>query len=119
MEDETVFIKCLKAHCRLAWNKLHLLNDKMIFDVAFNITKINEDAEDVRANVYKKFLEGIDNFRGESSISTYLHKIAEREAIDFMRNKNCKKNKTEELPYQLDENGDAVEVDVGVTLTNP
>jgi RNA polymerase sigma-70 factor (ECF subfamily) len=119
MIDETVFIKCLKALCPLAWTRLKFLNDKMIFDLALITTKNFQDAEEVRGDVYRKFFQGIAEFRCESSISTYLHKITANEAIDFVRNRDCKKNKTYEQIHKVDENGDSVEVDERITVTNP
>jgi RNA polymerase sigma-70 factor (ECF subfamily) len=119
MIDETIFIKCLKANCPLAWKALHLRNDKMIFDLAIKTTGNFQDAEEVSGNVYRKFFEGIEDFRSESSISTYLHKVAVNEALDFVISRDCRKNKTIDQPREVDENGDAIEADVRVTVTNP
>ncbi|MGM9805033.1 MAG: RNA polymerase sigma factor [Candidatus Aphodosoma sp.] len=45
---------------------------------------VHEDADDVLQNAYLKAWRSIDTFRGESSLSTWLYRIATNETLTFM-----------------------------------
>ena len=47
----------------------------------------HEDANDVMQNTFLKAWNGIDNFRGDSLISTWLYRIATNETLTFLTNK--------------------------------
>ena len=48
---------------------------------------IHEDADDVLQNVFIKVWKGLDGFRGESQLSTWLYKIATNETYTFLENR--------------------------------
>lgn len=48
----------------------------------------HEDAADVTQNVFLKAWKGIERFRGDSKMSTWLFRIAHNEAITFLNKKN-------------------------------
>lgn len=50
-----------------------------------------EDAEEVLQDAYLQTLEALRNFRGQSSLKTFLYSIAKRRAIDKLRKKKIKK----------------------------
>lgn len=50
----------------------------------------HDDANDVMQNTFMKAWNGIDNFRGESMISTWLYRIATNETLTFLTNKRLK-----------------------------
>ena len=45
---------------------------------------VHEDADDVLQNTFVKAWQGIANFRGDSSLSTWLYRIASNESLDFI-----------------------------------
>ncbi|HRU63007.1 MAG TPA: sigma-70 family RNA polymerase sigma factor [Paludibacteraceae bacterium] len=47
----------------------------------------HDDANDILQNTFLKAWEGIDNFRGDSLISTWLYRIATNETLTFLANK--------------------------------
>lgn len=47
----------------------------------------HDDANDILQNTFLKAWKGIDNFRGDSLISTWLYKIATNETLTFLANK--------------------------------
>lgn len=47
----------------------------------------HEDADDVLQNTLMKAWAGLDAFRGESKLGTWLHRIALHEAMNFLRKK--------------------------------
>lgn len=61
------------------------------FDIKIRIT---EDVEDLTAAVFRKVLEGIDNFQWQGlSLSAWIYRIARNTLIDFYRG-NDKRRKT-------------------------
>jgi len=50
----------------------------------------HEDANDVLQNAFMKAWNGLDGFRGESQISTWLYRIATNETLTFLTNKRMR-----------------------------
>ena len=50
----------------------------------------HEDANDVLQNTFIKIFKGLDNFREDSKLYTWLYRIATNEAITFLNNKRKK-----------------------------
>ncbi|MDR2840434.1 MAG: RNA polymerase sigma factor [Paludibacter sp.] len=51
---------------------------------------VHEDADDVMQNTFMKAWNGLDGFRGDSLISTWLYRIATNETLTFLANKKAK-----------------------------
>lgn len=62
------------------------------------LTKNHEDTNDVLQNVMVKVWRYVDNFKGDSQLSTWLYRIARNESITFLNKKNKRNiaNLTEE-----------------------
>lgn len=50
----------------------------------------HDDANDVLQNTFLKAWNGLDGFRGESQLSTWLYKIATNETLTFLANKRMR-----------------------------
>jgi RNA polymerase sigma-70 factor (ECF subfamily) len=50
----------------------------------------HDDANDVLQNTFMKAWNGIDGFRGDSQISTWLYRIATNETLTFLSNKRMR-----------------------------
>ena len=50
----------------------------------------HEDSNDVLQNTFLKAWNGLDKFRGESQISTWLYRIATNETLTFLANKRLR-----------------------------
>jgi RNA polymerase sigma-70 factor (ECF subfamily) len=61
-----------------------------IFGLAFRIVNQREDAEDVTQRTMLSLVEHIDGFRGESSVSTWILRIATNHALQVLRSKRRK-----------------------------
>lgn len=51
------------------------------------ILMVHEDADDVLQNTFVKAWKGLDTFRGESQLYTWLYRIATNESIGFLNQK--------------------------------
>ncbi len=55
----------------------------------------HEDANDVTQDVFVKVWKGLDTFRGESKLFTWIYRIATNESLNYLRKIQRKKN----VPY--------------------
>lgn len=53
---------------------------------------IHDDANDILQNTFLKAWNGLEGFRGEAKLSTWLYKIATNETLTFLANKKLKNN---------------------------
>lgn len=49
------------------------------------IVQYHDDADDVLQNTFMKAWQGLDNFRGDSMVSTWLYRIALNESLAFLQ----------------------------------
>ena len=59
---------------RLYWQIHYILQD-------------HDDTDDVLQNTFLKAWNGLDNFKGESALYTWLYRIAQNEALSFVKQK--------------------------------
>ncbi|MBN2483189.1 MAG: sigma-70 family RNA polymerase sigma factor [Candidatus Omnitrophica bacterium] len=59
-----------------------------IYGLALSITRNPQDAQDIVQNAIMKIMAHLNDFRGESRISTWIYKIAYNETLLFLRKKN-------------------------------
>ena len=50
----------------------------------------HDDANDILQDVFMKAWKGLDNFRGDSQISTWLYRIATNETLSFLSQKKAR-----------------------------
>jgi RNA polymerase sigma-70 factor (ECF subfamily) len=62
----------------------------------------HDDADDVTQNAFIKAWKGLPEFRGESKLSTWIHRIAYHECLNFMASKKrIHKVPLEDVPQHL------------------
>ena len=60
------------------------------------------DADDITQSVFIKVFQNLESFKGESSLKTWIYRIATNESINFLNSAAQKKNvSSEELVMQL------------------
>lgn len=78
----------------------------LIYHVAFNIVGDSGLAEDVVQETIIKVWKNIDDFRGDSSIKTWLVRIARNTAIDTLRRQREQTTHQGTIPETVDESAD-------------
>jgi len=58
----------------------------------------HEDANDVMQNTFLKLWKGLDSFRGDAELFTWLYRIATNEALTFLKQKAAKSGKNIDDP---------------------
>lgn len=102
-KDEEKFVKALKRREEWAYSKLYDKYVPMIAGIAKSYLGI-DDVSDVIQEVFVRVYKGIKKFRGDSSLSTWIYRIAVNVCKDMMG--KYKKHKeiltdfdSEEVPY--------------------
>ncbi len=73
-----------------------------VVNICFSYTNNLEDAEDVSQEVFIEVYRSIKNFKKESSISTWIYRIASNKAIDFLRKQKRLKRGSGRISYLED-----------------
>jgi RNA polymerase sigma-70 factor (family 1) len=89
--NELELIQQLRAGDELAFKKLVENYQDMIFNTALGIVQNAEDAEDVAQEVFIQVYRSIDQFKGDSRLSTWMYRITTTKALDHIRSKKRKK----------------------------
>ncbi len=69
----------------LHFQKIHKEYHTKILHYLLRVTGNREDAEDLTQEAFIKILNGLYSFKGKSSLSTWIYRIATNTAIDRMR----------------------------------
>ncbi len=62
-------------------------NQERLYRHIRRIVLVHEDADDVVQNTFIKIWKGLEGFRGESKLSTWMYRIATNEALSFLEKK--------------------------------
>lgn len=73
------------------FEKLFEDNFRAIYHYVYYMIGNKADAEDITQEVFMKVASSFGQFRGDSSVSTWIYTIARRTVIDFIRHKKTKK----------------------------
>lgn len=68
-----------------AYERLYRSHRHKIFSLCLRITGKAEEAEDVSQNVFLQAYLKLPQFRGDSSLGTWLHRIAVNECLQYLR----------------------------------
>ncbi len=98
---DTELVKRAQAGDLAAFEELTARYERQVYSLALKILRQEQDAEDVTQQTFLSAIEGLGNFRGEASFSTWLMRIATYAALKIIR----KRKGLNVVP--LDETGDA------------
>lgn len=75
-EGEARFVARLVARDESAFNELVLVYERRVFALVFRMLGRREEAEDIAQEVFVQVFKAIDQFRGDSKLSTWIYRIA-------------------------------------------
>jgi RNA polymerase sigma-70 factor, ECF subfamily len=87
-DDEQQLLSRVREQDPTAFQLLVDRYKKQIYYLGLDLTGNHHDAEDLAQDVFLKAFQSIHNFRGDSRISSWLHRIAVNTHIDSRRKKS-------------------------------
>ncbi|MCM1021624.1 MAG: RNA polymerase sigma factor [Muribaculum sp.] len=78
--------------CRQAFGEVVKLYTQPLYWQIRRMVENHDDANDLLQNTFLKAWNSIENFRGDASLSTWLHKIAINESITFLQRERKRLN---------------------------
>jgi RNA polymerase sigma-70 factor (ECF subfamily) len=115
-EDEARLVALLKAGDETAFRLLIRKYQSKLYSIAYGITLDREESLDVVQDVFLKVYQKIHSFRGESSLSTWLHRITVNMCLNWKR-RWMRRFKWHHQPLEREEGGAYSEL--GTTETLP
>jgi RNA polymerase sigma-70 factor, ECF subfamily len=115
--DESALVAQAKAGDQNAFAELVNRYERKIYRLAKNITRNDEDAEDVLQNAFLKAYTHLDNFKGDSKFYTWLVRIAVNEALMRLRKRKTDRSVPLDEPVELGE--ETVQREIAVWEDNP
>jgi len=88
---ESDLIQQLRNGDELAFKSLVESCQDMVFNTALSIVQHAADAEDVAQEVFIQVYRSIDQFKGDSRLSTWIYRITVTKSLDLIRSRKRKK----------------------------
>src|SRR5438094_3795675 len=85
VSEESLFVQELQAGSEEAFSYLLKLYQDTVFNLVAHIVENHTDAADVLQEVFLKVFRGIRHFHGDSSLKTWIYRIAMHEASNHRR----------------------------------
>jgi RNA polymerase sigma-70 factor (ECF subfamily) len=115
--DESVLVAQAKAGDQAAFSELVNRYERKIYRLAKNITRNDEDAEDVLQDTFLKAYTHLDNFKGDSKFYTWIVRIGVNEALMRLRKRKSDRSVPLDEPVELGE--ETVTREIAVWEDNP
>jgi RNA polymerase sigma-70 factor (ECF subfamily) len=115
--DESALVSQAKAGDQNAFAELVNRYERKIYRLAKNITRNDEDAEDVLQDAFLKAYTHLDNFKGDSKFYTWIVRIAVNEALMRLRKRKTDRTVPLDEPVELGE--ETVQREIAVWEDNP
>jgi len=115
--DESALVAQAKAGDQNAFAELVQRYERKIYRLAKNITRNDEDAEDVLQDAFLKAYTHLDNFKGDSKFYTWIVRIAVNEALMRLRKRKTDRSVPLDEPVELGE--ETVQREIAVWDDNP
>jgi RNA polymerase sigma-70 factor (ECF subfamily) len=115
--DESALVAQAKAGDQNAFTELVNRYERKIYRLAKNITRNDEDAEDVLQDAFLKAYTHLDHFKGDSKFYTWIVRIAVNEALMRLRKRKTDRSVPLDEPVDLGE--ETVTREIAVWEDNP
>ena len=118
--EETELLQRLDAKESQAFDDLVCLYQDKVVNTCYRFVHNLQDAEDVAQDVFIEIYQSLHGFRGQSSLATWIYRIAVTRSLDFIRRKTRKK-RTGQLKRLLgfDTDDGREELDIPDTVADP
>jgi len=81
----------LRGGDEIAFRELVMQFRDKVFNTALGLVQHHTDAEDIAQEVFIQVYHSIHQFKGDSTLGTWVYRIAVNKSLDFLRSKKRKK----------------------------
>lgn len=100
--DDKALLLLIKENKNKGFRYLVEKYSKSLYWHVRKIVLDHDNADDITQNVFIKVFQNLDSFKGDSSLKTWMYRIATNESINFLNSAAHRKNiNSEELVIQL------------------
>lgn len=92
-EKHHLLIQRTSAGDQIAFKELYDMFSSRVYNTLLSYTQNEEDAEELLQDVFVKVFHEAAKFRNDSSLSTWIYRIAVNRALDFKRSQQATKRK--------------------------
>ena len=75
----------------MTFDEIYLEHYKMVFNLALQYVQNTEDAEEITQDVFVKIFDNLNSFKKQSSLKTWIYRMAINQSLDFIKAKNAQK----------------------------
>jgi RNA polymerase sigma-70 factor, ECF subfamily len=100
--DDTLLIREAQRGNRATFEELVRPYDQPVLRLALNLTRSEQDAQDIFQEAFLKAYRNLGNFRFECSFYTWVYRIVTNLCLDHLRKRQVRK---EEAPVAVDKRG--------------
>ena len=100
--DDTLLIREAQRGNRAAFEELVRQYDQAVLRLALNLTRSEQDAQDIFQEAFLKAYRNLGSFRFECSFYTWVYRIVTNLCLDHLRKRQVRK---EEPPVAVDKQG--------------
>ncbi|MDP5140487.1 MAG: RNA polymerase sigma factor [Spirosomaceae bacterium] len=90
MEEHTL-IASLKSRNEAAFRQLVETYQVRVYNTVLSLIQHNEEAEDIAQEVFIEVYRSVENFREDSTLSTWIYRIATTKSLEAIRKKKTQK----------------------------
>ena len=115
LRDEPALVKATKSGDIAAFEELVRLHERQLLCVAERVTRNHEDAQEAVQDAFLKLFKKLDQFQGNSKLSTWLFRVTVNESCMKLR----KQRKTRDLISLDPQNAGSLLRDIRDSAPNP
>jgi len=90
MEEKDLIIRILSGD-KIAFKELFDLYSTKVYNTTLGYLQNKEDAEDLTQDIFLQIYKSLGGFKQDSSLNTWIYRIAINKSFEFLRNKSRKK----------------------------
>jgi RNA polymerase sigma-70 factor (ECF subfamily) len=75
----------------LVFDEIYGQYKNMVYNLALNYVQNHEDAEEITQDVFVSVHRGMDSFRHDANVSTWIYRITINRSLDYIKSKKRKK----------------------------
>jgi RNA polymerase sigma-70 factor (ECF subfamily) len=75
----------------MTFDEIYFEHYKMVFNLALQYVQNIEDAEEITQDVFVKVFDNLNTFKKQSSLKTWIYRMAINQSLDFIKAKKAQK----------------------------